>query len=185
VIKPRDGAGSLQTWFEAGGAQSEARAKHFRPRFASGSAYLIAQEYVKGFAVSVSFLIGPNSTAPLIPCAQRLSRDGRFQYEGGYLPIAPELADRATRIATSAIECVPGLLGYIGVDIVLGEDGRDWAIEINPRLTTSYVGLRALAKFNTAEAMLAIVRGDSPPEMTWGSDSIQFTPDGQISPLAA
>ena len=34
----------------------------------------------------------------------------------------------------------------------------DRVIEINPRLTTSYVGLRALARFNLAEALLAVIR---------------------------
>jgi len=164
VLKPRDGAGS----------QDMRLAKN-----------LIVQQYVAGFAASVAFLVGPRAAIPLVPCAQQLSADGRFQYEGGYLPIATDLANRTVQIAAHAIECVPGLLGYVGVDVVLGDDGRDWAIEINPRLTTSYVGLRALAKFNIAEAMLAIARGDLPPAMNWDNVPIQFTPDGQLSPLAA
>ena len=39
------------------------------------------------------------------------------------------------------------------------DGSRDYAIEINPRLTTSYVGLRALAEFNIAEAMLRAATG--------------------------
>src|SRR5207248_1800177 len=123
-----------------------------------GPGPLIAQRYVPGFAASVAFLIGPAQSLPLVPCEQFLSADGRFTYLGGRLPIAPDLAARAIRIAERAVRCVPGLLGYVGVDVVLGADGRDWAIEINPRLTTSYIGLRALARFNLAEAMLAVVR---------------------------
>jgi hypothetical protein len=49
------------------------------------------------------------------------------------------------------------------VDLVLGDaaDGsRDFAIEINPRLTTSYLGLRALARGSLAAALLRAVRGD-------------------------
>ena len=79
---------------------------------------------------------------------------------------------------------MPGLLGYVGVDVVLGNDGRDWAIEINPRLTTSYVGLRALARFNLAQTMLAVVREQPLPEMTWHDHRIEFTPDGQLSAAA-
>jgi predicted ATP-grasp superfamily ATP-dependent carboligase len=170
VVKPRDGAGSQAT------AISLVEADWPGP--------LIAQEYVQGFPASVAFLVGRSRLVPLIPCQQLLSDDGRFQYRGGRLPIPPGLAERAVRVATAAVACVSDLLGYVGVDLVLGEDGRDWAIEINPRLTTSYVGLRALAKFNLAEAMLAAVRGEPLPELGWGSRGIEFMPDGRASPLA-
>jgi tyramine---L-glutamate ligase len=165
-----------------------ARRRRVAENVSSGSAECesrIVQEYVSGFAASVAFLCGPRTFVPLIPCAQYLSTDGRFQYLGGRLPIARNLAERAIRIATAAIRCVPGLAGYVGVDVVLGDDGRDWAIEINPRLTTSYVGLRALAKFNIAEAMLAVVRGESLPTLEWREGVIAFTSEGQISPLVA
>jgi predicted ATP-grasp superfamily ATP-dependent carboligase len=193
VIKPRDGAGSQSIRLWAGGARSGSEGETFNdPRdvalaSASGSTDrpLIAQAYIHGFAASVAFLIGPRSLTPLIPCAQHLSTDGRFQFQGGRLPIEPHLAERAIRIATAAVLCVPGLAGYVGVDVILGDDGRDWAIEINPRLTTSYVGLRALANFNIAEAMLAAVRGESLPTMEWHAGPIQFTPNGRVSPLAA
>ena len=94
----------------------------------------IAQHFVSGFAASVAFLVGPRTLTPLVPCAEHLSTDGRFQYLGGRLPIEPPLAERAIRIAKAAVTCVSGLAGYVGVDVVLGDDGRDWAIEINPRL---------------------------------------------------
>jgi predicted ATP-grasp superfamily ATP-dependent carboligase len=131
--------------------------------------------------VSVAFLIGPRSITPLVPCEQRLSNDGRFQYLGGRMPVREDLAERAVRVAAPAVKCVRGLLGYVGVDVVLGDDGRDWAIEINPRITTSYVGLRALARFNLAEAMLAAVEGrEELPPLEWRSRQIEFTPDGQV-----
>jgi len=145
---------------------------------------MIAQQYIPGFAASVAFLVGPAQTIPLVPCEQLQSSDGRFTYLGGRLPIAPDLASRALRIATAAIRSVPGLLGYVGVDVVLGGDGRDWAIEINPRLTTSYVGLRASARFNLAEAMLAIVQGQPLPTLAWHDRRIEFTPDGRVSDVA-
>jgi predicted ATP-grasp superfamily ATP-dependent carboligase len=79
---------------------------------------------------------------------------------------------------------VPGLSGYVGVDVVLGDDDRDWAIEINPRLTTSYVGLRAIAKFNLAEAMLAVVQDQPLPEIAWHGRQIEFTQDGRVFDVA-
>ena len=40
------------------------------------------------------------------------------------------------------VESFSGLRGYVGVDVVLGQD-KLYVVDVNPRLTTSYVGLRA------------------------------------------
>jgi len=185
VVKPRDGAGSQGTVLSFVGTDLRSvRAWTDRRSVPTESDWpgpLIAQHYVPGFAASVAFLISLSGLRPLVPCEQLLSPDGRFQYRGGRLPIRPDLAQRAIRVATAAVACVPGLLGYVGVDVMLGDDGRDWAIEINPRLTTSYVGLRALAKFNIAEAMLAAVRGEQLPDMRWRDGVATFSPDGTVS----
>jgi predicted ATP-grasp superfamily ATP-dependent carboligase len=82
-----------------------------------------------------------------------------------------------------AVRAVPGLLGYVGVDVVLGEaadGGGDAVIEINPRLTTSYVGLRRLARFNLAEAVLAVVAGKALPGLDWRKGPIRFLADGTL-----
>ena len=115
---------------------------------------------------------------------QRLSGDGRFSYLGGEIPLPDGLALRAVSLGRRAIDAVPGLMGYVGVDLVLGDatDGSgDFAIEINPRLTTSYVGLRSLADFNLAEAMLRIADNEPPPPMAWKPGRVRFTPDGTVS----
>jgi tyramine---L-glutamate ligase len=201
VVKPRDGAGSQQirraerreppdpdvgrlsraVGRDGSGEPSYVTIGPLTGHPLAFNAPTIAQEYVPGFAASVAFLIGQDTIMPLVPCEQRLSTDGRFQYRGGSLPIAADLPARAVRIATAAVRCVPGLRGYVGVDVVLGTDGRDWAIEINPRLTTSYVGLRVLARFNLAAAMLAAVRGESMPVLAWHDGNVEFTPDGAVT----
>jgi predicted ATP-grasp superfamily ATP-dependent carboligase len=70
------------------------------------------------------------------------------------------------------------------VDLVLGDaaDGsRDWAMEINPRLTTSYLGLRTLATTNLAEAMLRVVRGEPISEPRWRRGTVRFQADGTVA----
>ena len=47
---------------------------------------------------------------------------------------------------------IPGLTGYVGVDLVLTEDSA-LLIEINPRLTTSYIALRQVTPVNLAKAI--------------------------------
>jgi len=172
VVKPRDGAGSTDTdYIETGPIPLRAGA--------------IVQEYVPGRAASVAFLVGPESRVPLVPTFQRLSDDGHFQYRGGELPIPGELAERAVQIASRALDCVSGLAGYVGVDSVLGSnpDGSDdRAIEINPRLTTSYIGLRAIAEFNLASAMLAMAKGEAISTLKWRPNPISFGTDGSFEP---
>ena len=63
---------------------------------------------------------------------------------------------------------------------MVADDGSgDYVIEINPRLTTSYVGLRALARTNLAAAMLAVVAGQS-ANLCFGTEQVEFTADGTV-----
>ena len=50
---------------------------------------------------------------------------------------------------------IPGLRGFVGVDFVLGVDGRATVLEVNPRLTSAYVGLSARLGRNLAAEILA------------------------------
>ncbi|MFO0800596.1 MAG: ATP-grasp domain-containing protein [Gemmataceae bacterium] len=177
VWKPRDGCGSTATFqlrdrFELVQAQARAAAEYPGP--------MILQEYVPGVAASVAFLCGPAGNVPLLPATQHLSTDGRFYYRGGELPLPRGLAERAVALATRAVDCVPGLCGYVGVDLILG-DGRDVAVEINPRLTTSYVGLRALAADNLAAALLRVAGGDLRRPVSWHDGGVRFAADGTMT----
>jgi predicted ATP-grasp superfamily ATP-dependent carboligase len=119
----------------------------------------------------------------LLPAAQRLCDDGRFRYLGGAVPLPADLSQRAVQAATRAIATIPDISGYVGVDLVLGlaEDGsEDAVIEINPRPTTSYVGLRALAEANLAEALLHIAMGDGIANLLWRKGMVSFDADGAV-----
>lgn len=179
VVKDRFGAGSRYVLLR----KTEAEWEHEQGYVADDFPYeTIAQDFVPGVAASVALLVGPKQTVALPPTIQRLSDDGRFTYLGGELPIRPDLASRAVALGRRAVECVPGLRGYVGVDLVLGDaaDGSaDFAIEINPRLTTSYVGLRALAESNLAGAMLDVCAG-RPVELRWKPGRVSFTPAGAV-----
>jgi hypothetical protein len=150
----------------------------------------IFQPLVLGRHASVSFLIGPNQIIPLRPCYQNLSGDGRYKYLGGQCPIDSSREQRAISLGEKAVKCVAGLAGYVGVDMVLGHDPEgylDHAIEINPRLTTSYVGLRVLADFNIAQAMIDVVEGRRVDYVKWKPGRVRFWPDGrtEYDPAAA
>jgi predicted ATP-grasp superfamily ATP-dependent carboligase len=179
VLKPRRGAGSQATFLvrcpeELAGCAARATAEGW-------SDELIVQPFVPGQPTSVAFLLGPRRQLALLPASQHLSADGRFRYCGGSLPLPADLAARAQRLGQRAVQAVPGLRGYVGVDLVLGETAAgsaDQVIEINPRLTTSYVGLRALAATNLATALLGIVRGEATPDPAWRAGTVHFQADG-------
>lgn len=171
VIKPRGGAGSLGVRLVRSADDSVKMTEPSR-----------LEEYCEGEPASVSFLCGPAGNFSLIPCRQHLSDDGCFAYLGGSLPLSQPLADRAVSLATKAIDTLGPLQGYVGVDIVLGgkpERTDDVVVEINPRLTTSYVGLRAAAKSNLAEAMLRIAEGED-ASIVFRHQKVQFDAAGQV-----
>jgi predicted ATP-grasp superfamily ATP-dependent carboligase len=175
VIKPREGAGSQATFLihnrdELARCRTRALAEGWHGE-------LFAQPFLPGTPASVAFLVGPNHCVPLLPAAQHISDDGRFRYLGGRIPLDSELGRRAVDLARRAVAAVPGLRGYIGVDLVLG--AMEAVLEINPRLTTSYVGLRALARTNLAEAMLRVAAPDK-VSLNWRDGVVEFRADGTV-----
>lgn len=187
VVKPRFGAGSqdmrlIRTWGEL-------------DRVSLGGKVLEA--FCPGQPASVAALCGPRCTELLPAVAQQLSQDGRFQYLGGRLPISRSLSptvaagsateqalhDRAQHLVRGALRALPSTCGYLGFDLVLGDapDGsQDFVIEVNPRLTTSYVGLRVSCRQNLAQAMIDVALG-KPVELSYCDKPIEFLPDGSVT----
>jgi tyramine---L-glutamate ligase len=176
VLKPRDGCGSQ-------GMQLVEQIPVGDMQISGGiSESWRLETFCPGTSVSVACLCGPGGISPLPPCLQLLSADGRFTYRGGALPIDPNLANRATRRAVAAVSTLPESAGYLGVDLVLGDDplGRDdVVIEINPRLTTSYIGYRALSWKNLAGVMIDAGSGRD-VELAWREGSVEFDAAGDV-----
>jgi predicted ATP-grasp superfamily ATP-dependent carboligase len=177
VIKPVDGAGSMGVRLIRSADEWSWEAN---PSEQQG---WLLQQYRHGTPASVALLCCPSGVHPLIPCRQRFDGSERFAYRGGSLPLEPQLAKRAVRLAVRATQrALPGVVGYLGVDLMLGGDpsgGEDVVIEINPRVTTSYVGLRAAANTNLAAAMLAVAE-DRAPDMRFSPESLEFDADGTV-----
>jgi predicted ATP-grasp superfamily ATP-dependent carboligase len=175
VLKPHDGAGSVGVQWIA------SRDDGYDPAPLGPEARL--EQYCPGLAASVAALCGPGGNLPLPACRQRISDDGRFRYLGGEAPVDPVRSRRAQSLAAAAIDCLPPTVGYVGVDLVLGEaaDGSDdVVIEVNPRLTTSYVGLRRLVRTNLAAAMLAVAEGQG-IEFSLARPHVTFDLEGVVA----
>jgi predicted ATP-grasp superfamily ATP-dependent carboligase len=181
VLKPRDGAGSQATCLVR--TRPELAVCLERMRAEMARAEFLLQPLARGLPVSVAFLLGPGQEVALAPAEQHLTDDGRFCYQGGTVPLPPELARRAVELGRRAVRAVPELCGYVGVDLLLGaaaDGSADQVIEINPRLTTSYLGLRALARDNLAAALLRVVRGEPVAALAWRPGPVRFLADGTL-----
>lgn len=128
------------------------------------------EAWTPGIAVGVSCLLGPRGAVPLAAVAQRFKAGPTPVYVGGELLAEPTARLRAERLAMRALAGVlrraPRAVhaGWVGVDMILGDrpDGvDDRVLEVNPRVTTSFVGLSATAPASLVRAIVDVAAGRS------------------------
>jgi predicted ATP-grasp superfamily ATP-dependent carboligase len=122
---------------------------------------------ISGESASVSLLSTGKKAMALSLNKQNVTLagpEGQSSYDGGIVPLHYWLKQDVFSVAEKVAEAFSGLGGYVGVDFVLTEH-KAFVVDVNPRLTTSYVGLRRIAGFNVAEALVdAVVKGKLPPK---------------------
>jgi tyramine---L-glutamate ligase len=125
----------------------------------SASRHFLVQDLIQGAAASVSLLSTGVSVVSISLNRQDVTLETPEAcscYSGGLVPFDNPLRARAFEVAEKIVKSAQGLKGYVGVDFVLTEN-EAVVIEVNPRLTTSYVGLRIVANFNLAQATVNAV----------------------------
>jgi predicted ATP-grasp superfamily ATP-dependent carboligase len=168
TIKPRDGAGCQEVFRLSSLAEVQ---QFIRDRTQVGcdwSRYLI-QPWIQGIAGSVAVLCGPERWCVLPAMSQSLlvdehSPQSGVQYRGGEGPFQSNLQALIESFAVRVIRSLPGSpLGWVGIDFVVTDsaslEDSLVAIEVNPRLTTSYLGLREVISENLAELLLQVGLG--------------------------
>ena len=178
VVKPDDGAGCIDTrlFQDSGAAQAWVAVQRarglalqaMRPQSAAQSSSLqqsallqtlVLQPFVAGRVGSISLLCHEGA-ARILGCNElRMAvLDNQFRFLGstvnGLACMAPQLQALAQAVAAA----LPGLWGYAGVDFILAARGP-LVLDVNPRLTISYAGLRASTGVNPAGAVLALLEG--------------------------
>jgi predicted ATP-grasp superfamily ATP-dependent carboligase len=147
VLKPVDGAGSVDTYRIAHAADI--------PPGALAMPVALLQPLHTGIPMSASFVVAADRAWLVGMGRQKIEVQGnRFSYEGGLLPVP---CDRAESTVRKAVESVADLRGFVGVDFLWEpEFEKATVLEINPRVTTSFVGLsRLLPRGRMAAAWLA------------------------------
>jgi predicted ATP-grasp superfamily ATP-dependent carboligase len=150
VVKPDDGAGCEGAIILSCHDFGEWLA-------ADKTAGYVVQPYLEGMPASLSILCRAGQ-AWLLSCnRQKVAEASRaFIYEGSVVNGVTEYWDVLERLACDIAKAIPGLTGYIGVDVIVHDAGIS-VLEINPRLTTSYVGLHEAMGCNPAELLLNLL----------------------------
>lgn len=152
VVKPDDGAGTIDTRRHPTRAAAEA---DLTERLARGAPATI-EPWVNGEALSLSLLCRDAVAAELLSInRQRIEVDGTgLLSDAGVLTAGVARDDprgaALEALAQAVAAAVPGLRGFVGIDLVWHARLGPVAIEINPRLTCAYAGLSAMLGRNLA-----------------------------------
>ena len=154
VVKPDDGAGAVDTRVHA----DEDSACRDHDARAPGSAWL--EPWIDGEALSLSLLCLGGRAELLSVNRQRIDVDaqGRLRFAGVELNVvAPGDARRPAlaALAAAVARALPGLRGFVGIDLVWHATRGPVLIEVNPRVTSAYVGLSAALDRKLAAELLA------------------------------
>lgn len=157
VVKPDDGAGTVDTRVHASRGAAEA---DLASRQQAGLDATL-EPWVEGEAFSVLLLVLDERVEVLGFNRQHLALagDGSLRYEG----VEPDAwrpgeaaRDAAAHLARRVVEAVPGLHGVLGLDLVWHPRRGPVLIELNPRTTCGFVGASArLGRSLAAEVAVA------------------------------
>lgn len=175
VVKLRLGAGSQQMqlvtresdWPSAGSeSQCQRRSE------------LLAQPFHAGHAISIAAIVDLPGRSKLLPVADQFIDPKRaFEYRGGRIPSTWDSAT-VRDLAKQVIDSIPGLSGYVGIDLLIPEATPDHplVVEVNPRLTTSYIGYRRLCRNNLIQHWLE----ESNWPLAWNPGVVTFDAQGVV-----
>lgn len=157
VVKPDDGAGAEDMLVVADAPAAWSLLAERGPAY-------VAQPWIAGDACSLSLLTGGGAARLLTVNRQRVQvNGGRVRLSGIAVNAEAARAPRLAALARGIAAAIPLLWGHVGVDLVLTESGPV-VLEVNPRLTTSYCGLRQALSGNPASWVLDLLRTGRLPD---------------------
>lgn len=149
IIKPDDGAGCEDTYLAA----TPVALVQLRTTLPDPARYIV-QPFISGTPLSLSLLCHDGQADLLSVNRQHIERHDNILHAHGVSVAALPNAPHWQQLATAIARTLPGLWGYVGVDLIDSPSGP-CVLEINPRLTTSYAGLVA-RHVNPARRVLSL-----------------------------
>jgi len=156
VIKLEDGVGADSIFYFESEAQLDDFFKGPEEKLDIVRNFIL-QEYIEGIDLSVS-LIG-TSKGPIILSINTQNIDIKnnkkaSEYFGGLTPIENYVEIKNELEVLLKNLDLSEYTGYYGIDFIRKHDGTIYLIEINPRLTTSYVGIRNIINLNPVQLII-------------------------------
>ncbi len=159
VVKPADGVSCSGVQIINSERSLMRAASKIREK--STSPFFLIQDYVEGDNCSVSLLTDGQEAIPISLNLQKININNSYvNYNGGKTPLEHPLKDEAFSVAKKSVESIKGLRGYVGVDLILGDEV--YLVEINSRITTPYMALRKIVNFNLGRAIFDAAQGILP-----------------------
>ncbi|MEQ1767526.1 MAG: ATP-grasp domain-containing protein [Methylotenera sp.] len=151
VAKPEDGAGCE-------GLRLFDTLETLREWIKQDNQYLhyFAQPYQTGIVASFS-MVCRDGKAWLLSCNQQhiCGENNTFRLASISVNGLQTYWQRFETLARKIAKILPDALGYVGVDVIIDTElDKIFVIDINPRLTSSYVGLRESIGYNPAKIIL-------------------------------
>ncbi len=163
VVKPTDGAGceGLQLVSEPE-LRSRAVAGSSSDEFPSSPASAVVQPWLDGQPLSCSAIVdraGHRHWMPLV--TQEFSGGPKPKYRGGRIADREMQCQRPTELLDNALDALgDGVLGWVGIDLIYSPTAGSWhVIEVNPRCTTSVLGLSRSYTGNLACELVGAYQG--------------------------
>ena len=184
IVKPDDGAGSVGIALEVNihAARQALCGERQWPEVALGGPMALGhpgpapqaptpyprvmQPWCEGDALSLSLLCSNGQAALLSVNRQHVFlQHGRVIVDALTVNALPHNSIEFVALGRLIAAALPGLWGYAGVDLIRTNDGVLRVLEINPRLTTSYCGLRKALGINVADLVLKLFNDRELPNM--------------------
>jgi predicted ATP-grasp superfamily ATP-dependent carboligase len=157
VVKPDDGVGCEGIRIHDDYDSMQRALQDCSP----GTEY-IAQPWLDGKPASLSLLCRDSEAVLLSANLQHVvARGNRFELQGIHVNGLPDPEAHYAGLARAVASSIPGLWGYVGVDFMLAPEGPV-VLEVNPRLTVSYAGMRRVLAANAAAMIMDMLDNRSP-----------------------